>query len=1101
MILLLALWGCIESAPLPDLGACAVYPEGIYEYGQVGIGTCLAGPSSVSWVGDGSLLAVTNANPFLDFAGGSVLVFDFDDVDLSAGKNLVSDLDANALDMPTFTGAATWAEPYGTLLVTNRYSGDGRTREATDSVYFVNINATGQPSLATDIGPESEGGSIAVGYDPNEIAYDEVSDVAWTINRTEHSVASIDLASRPARLVPPGGDGRLTAEAFVDADGSGSKAEFALLEVADSSSVSANTWTMSWAAATVRTWTSHDDGLFRTTGNGEATWERSGVPYEVEVESNRAGVVETRDPAWADTGGFGTMVFVDQGNIRSAFEAGDGTTYTFYEYTLVSPNDDEPVIGDPFLVYNSGAFALFYAGGDGSRSSIRLATSADGVDYDRAGVAVEVEGQSLGDPTVLYDAQLGRWRMWFSATDSAGASSLRHAASDDLLTWTVDDSTTAGVSAPAVGYWSGRFHLLYPGDDGQGGVAIREATSVDGWTWSDVGPRFTPEAGSHPEDGVALELADESAFRMVDLDGEVFPYAVSPGVRFTESAEGWVLQVAAGHVLGPDDAPDLAPGGVELSSRLGDRAWFDLVGDGGVRRVGTGTIDGSDFTLDNVVVIDNTEATFYADGVHDAVVTDVDGVTTMFFAGDRDGVTVVGRATSADGLSWSVDEDPVYEGTESFESVEVSPGSVQVLDDGTLRLWFSAFDGDTWRVGMAESTDGGESFARVEGDSSPWQFDGEAPGTWDDSGARDPFVLRDGDLDRMWFSGFDGGTWHLGYAERVEGDSEWTTSVGEADEPRPILYAATGAIGAEGLSRPVAWTTASGWTLAYGATDGATGRVGLAVAREPDRLHRALAVPTLADTWSFTVVPPNDDDAISLDFYVDDAYFTGRGCTSLAFDDAAGLLYVGCKLVPMVFALDVRDDSTSTWADLNYLGVESVLLVQTSTASDSGMRDLVVDRSRGWLWGIGDEPEAIFALRTDDIVDDARVDVARDRVIGLMPLPRGLLRDEGVGTQANVGPGQVAMHPNGELMFVTNFNDNSLSVFDLTLGPLGTQVGQVDNIGENPYAVAVSPDGAYAIVANYSGEVEGHVSSTLVVIDADPASPTFLQPLTWIANR
>ena len=27
-----------------DVGPCAVYPDGVYEYGQIGIGSCLAGP-------------------------------------------------------------------------------------------------------------------------------------------------------------------------------------------------------------------------------------------------------------------------------------------------------------------------------------------------------------------------------------------------------------------------------------------------------------------------------------------------------------------------------------------------------------------------------------------------------------------------------------------------------------------------------------------------------------------------------------------------------------------------------------------------------------------------------------------------------------------------------------------------------------------------------------------------------------------------------------------------------------------------------------------------------------------------------------------------
>jgi hypothetical protein len=50
--------------------------------------------------------------------------------------------------------------------------------------------------------------------------------------------------------------------------------------------------------------------------------------------------------------------------------------------------------------------------------------------------------------------------------------------------------------------------------------------------------------------------------------------------------------------------------------------------------------------------------------------------------------------------------------------------------------------------------------------------------------------------------------------------------------------------------------------------------------------------------------------------------------------------------------------------------------------------------------------------------------------------------------------------------------------------------------------VRVAPDGLTAVVANYTGDVvDGLASSTLVVIDLDPTSDTYLEPLTWIVNK
>ena len=63
VLLLLSLVGCIVEAPLPELGDCAVYPDGIYDYGEIGIGTCLSGPTELRFVEDDELFnSATDAN-------------------------------------------------------------------------------------------------------------------------------------------------------------------------------------------------------------------------------------------------------------------------------------------------------------------------------------------------------------------------------------------------------------------------------------------------------------------------------------------------------------------------------------------------------------------------------------------------------------------------------------------------------------------------------------------------------------------------------------------------------------------------------------------------------------------------------------------------------------------------------------------------------------------------------------------------------------------------------------------------------------------------------------------------------------------------------
>jgi DNA-binding beta-propeller fold protein YncE len=107
--------------------------------------------------------------------------------------------------------------------------------------------------------------------------------------------------------------------------------------------------------------------------------------------------------------------------------------------------------------------------------------------------------------------------------------------------------------------------------------------------------------------------------------------------------------------------------------------------------------------------------------------------------------------------------------------------------------------------------------------------------------------------------------------------------------------------------------------------------------------------------------------------------------------------------------------------------------------------------------------------------------------------------DEGIETLATVGPGQVVR--NGNYLYVTNFNANSIGVYDLRLGAHGQMVDEI-LLGENPYAMALHPAGNLLAVANYVGEAEGNrVSSTLALLDVDPTSDTFLEVLGWVVNQ
>ena len=128
--MLLFLLGCIVDDPLPYVGDCAVYPDGVYDYGQIGIGSCLAGPTELKFLGseeDGHRLLITNANPYLTFDGGSLLSIPWENIDLTQSENFVHTLDPQIIDLPNFSGSMAVTDE-DILMVAVRQSEGARTR-------------------------------------------------------------------------------------------------------------------------------------------------------------------------------------------------------------------------------------------------------------------------------------------------------------------------------------------------------------------------------------------------------------------------------------------------------------------------------------------------------------------------------------------------------------------------------------------------------------------------------------------------------------------------------------------------------------------------------------------------------------------------------------------------------------------------------------------------------------------------------------------------------------------------------------------------------------------------------------------------------------
>lgn len=1058
-----------------------------------------------------------NANTYGDFTGGSFVTLDVADLDPAAGRTLVSDLTPAAVPLPSFAAGMSILPDQGLVTVPTRLSEDERTRQVADDLWFVDIADGSAPELAADWGEDE--GRLTVGADPSSTFYDPGGERVWVVNRTDHSVTMVDVSEPPGAIVPPGGEGRLTPDPFDDVDDSGSRATFVTLESVEASLPRTLHYELRWNVGTVRAWVPDAEGLSRVTGNGEDLWVRSAVEHDLSIEES-GGVAEEMSSPWFfyQDDGMARMLFVSDGAIMGAESAiiDDEVEFplTAWRYDvspLLEPAESgwDTVIGGPALVTSGDVWYLFYDGGDGGPRGIGLAASTDGYTYLRQLSEPLLGGvdASYRDPFVFYDGQAGRWRMYYSVIDGQDWS-IGQAWSDDLLSWEESPARFAppgGASAPALGYYGGRFHLFYVTHSLQ--RAVFEAVSVDGLSWTELGPAFelgSLDGGNRPR--IAIESVPEGVFTIEDDEGDVLPYVVSSGDTVVDDTNGFELRLAVGHVLDPDDFGAIAEGGVQLDAVEGGEAFFTVIDGDGRSAIAVGSL-AADRTVavEPEVVVLEGEADWSAEGVGSPVVVTVGGERVMWFAGTAGGITAMGRAVQQGGR-WVADAEPVFEPGEEWDSFGVAPGSVVIEDTGTLHLYYTGDDGEVLRVGEAVSSDG-RAWTRVEGADDAWSFDPGSPGDWDDSGVRDPFVLHEGEVDHLWYAGYDGASWRLGHATRADGDA-WERSTGADDASRPILSVSDAVFGRQAVTRPVVVDDERGRALWYTGYDAGTGRVGVAVLDEPDRAWRELHLPSLADTWGFTVVPERDEDAIALDIPTSSGGESfALGCASAAWDEGRGFLYVACTETPQIYIVDARDDSDALGADLNAFDLEGALQWDptlqgySSDPPENGFRQVWYDADRDWLWALSSIPEAVTAFDLSMVEDNGEREVVSTAAVVSLTLP-SRARDEGVDTQTTLGPGRFLFHPDGRYLYVSNYVDNSVAVYDLALGAAGTMVGLVDGLGENPYAMALDPTGTRLWVSNVAGEVTGEtVSPTLVVIDVDPASPSFLTPLGWVVNR
>ncbi len=1125
--------GCVQTSPPgPDLGPCADVPDGIYTFGEASIGTCLSAPTDLRFWVDGARtwMLLSNADPFRLFQSGSFLVLDADAAGaaLRAGvsRQLVDELAVGALPLEPFAGRIGLDPVSRRAVVPSRFSPDSFTTGALDRVSLIDLADPAAPAFVAGQA------SLAVTQDPFAVEVDDQGR-AWVVNATDHSISIIDLrAPRPA-LLDPRPEPLFAPGDFDDVDGSGSVA--VVRGTPDAlDPLLQDVWTATFTRGATRAWLPADPSA---PDAGLQRYARAWNPASARLEWSLAGVAPELDPAdvsvisavrapwFTRTSNLAVMFFEADDGIRSAVTEGSATAWSFTSGRALAPGVDwSEVVGAPGIASVNDRSIMLFAGrtADGSASAIGLALTSDGVTYTaRSTPVIAVEGALLDHPAPLSDPQRRVLRAWFTLTDDSGPHIAHAESADGGVTWTTPERIVTGGAAPVVRWAQGLYRMWFVSAVGPT-WSLFEASSVDGlnWTPADAG-LDTGVPVSAPPPRAAIQDEPQPAWRLEGRDLAAQDDPVLEGVLDVREGLGFSLRVASGYaadVSRPDDL-GLRPGAVaELPT---GRTLFATADDAtgrprlvALRRAGRGW----GVIADDLVPAGTGGNTA---GVGFPVVYEASGLWHMVYTAYQtapraadgtpgEGRAVLRRATSADGLLWEPQPGALLDGDArpGWEGIAQEPGSVEVLGDGTLQLWYAGFDGARRRIGAARSTDG-VTWTRRVGTADAWVFGPGEPGGFDDAGVWAPAVRRSDDGSAvLLYTADDGTTVTLGLATRASDGAPFVRRVApNLGVPAAVVEPLALSAWRGGVDNPT-WVTATQALfggLDGGVDDGIVRAFSLLV--DGTEVYTAPRQATPGDTLHFTTLRGVDRRAtVDLGQIVGALALPGAsgnladdGPTASAYDADRGFLFLASPVSSAVLVVDVRDDSDGLFDDTNAFDLEAVIRLDDG-ASTLGVLGLTLGAG-GQLHLTTRGPDTVMTVDTLPVADNASKELLADLVLGSLPL-KDLTDDAGAPTFASRSGGTPAVVPGQDLLLVPHFRDNALSIIDLRRGSVGEEVRYLRDLPENPHLVRVAPDGTWAVVVSFLGDVEGSdVGSAMTLLDLDPTSPTYLDAVTRIVNR
>jgi hypothetical protein len=838
--ILLVASACVVEAPQPDLGLCSVPPEDrdVWEYGEIGIGSCLASPSDMRVVvpdpsdPENYFLLVANSNSRANFSGSSMLSIDASSIDFSCPANGLHELATDSLEMREYIGRFDFDENTGLGLVTSRYSG-GFEGDEQDAMFVVDFSDLTDLKFS-DQGPRETGPFrwMRVPRDPWSVRINPDNGRAYVLSLIHHTVSAVDLLSDPLEIIDLYGERATSPAVFEDVDGSGSAPDFTLLGVNDAA-LHDETLTLTYVVGTTRLYYPGEDGdgpralLQADSGNGVDFFGLSGGPVLRPSSDWSAEGFGAAAIAADSEGLFGLLEGHDSNGVKSIgfIESSEqALNWAASSVPALSPSLgdwDSAGVFHPDWIASSNSVLAFYTGGEGVGEAIGRATGSTLSVLERSGdpalgdasTGLALEPSAAGwdagavfGPSVLVHGDTGEYHLYYGghadltapmgipsgtaiglAVSVDGVSFERRTTEPVLSPGEVGSWDSEAVAFPSVFYDNGRFQMWYQGWDGNEWATGR-AVSVDGRSWSKdpANPVFEGvfDAADMPTRAFAFKASPGGYYRIDGtISGDSIDYALE-GETYETPGSPILFRIVGGQALGhgDDETYDAdsvsAPAGTSAVVASGSKVVFYVGQQGTQRRLALAEDLGAALRRKAVVQLDG-------------------------FSDELEGLSGTEPTINIEDIS------VVGSGVDPLTDVQVA---LEIADE--IALAAGSF------VPVAEGIVGwtGLTAASVFGVGEPGTFDGV-------SVSAPSLLLGEGDSASLYYAGSDGNSSAIGLAQTTDGVS-WQR-VGET----PVLSrGAAGAWDDAWVGHPsIVFEPESGvYHLWYVGSDGSLDRIGYA---------------------------------------------------------------------------------------------------------------------------------------------------------------------------------------------------------------------------------------------------------------------------------